>query len=193
MRIILACAVMLSGVSGCTTIESQLITKDVNGVYQGQKFNGVPIVITVADKLGFLVTESKYRVTRQSFNADGDLGRKSTAIEFKRTIDKAPIKLGDTKLFTVDVKRPVFGTANTEITLDKDKQYPTKISTEIDDKTLGKIVDNLDKIVGAFKPQSIEDELEDEENVLSRALISQRQYLLIYNPKNGTFRRQKFL
>ena len=178
---------ILTILAGCSSIESQLISIDSDGNVSAKKFDGVPILVTVPEKIGFLVTESTYKVVRQGFDANGNPVDSTESTERSVTVDKNPIKLGRTQLFTTDVKRPMFGTAKNSIELDKDVKYPTKVSTDVDDKTLGKIIDNLDNIKNVFTPQS--GQQADDGPVISRILISEKQYMMIYDPQFGTFDR----
>ena len=113
----------------CTSIESTLISENPDGEIVTQRVAGVPIIVTVPRKTGFLVTE--------------DVHFSSTGKVTEVTLDKTPIPLGESQLVTLDVKRPFYGSLKGRIVLDAQRQYPTSVSSTVDDKTLGEIVQGL--------------------------------------------------
>ena len=158
--------------SACSSIESNYISRGADGTLKkGFVADGVPITVTVGDRQGFLVTETAYRLT------DGSILK-------TRSIDKTPIPLGRTELFTVDMKRPAVGTASNTISLSS--QYPTTIGTNVSDNTLPAVVSAISELI----PSGFgEHDLEGTNVPDTAKVIGTTQYLLIYDPQTQTFSR----
>jgi hypothetical protein len=172
--------------SGCSSIESTHLIRDQYGVVKGEKFNGVPIVVTVPDKYGFLVTVSTYRVSRQATTDLGEAipGKVIITEETVTQLDRNPIPLGGSEVFTVDTKRPISGTAKGEITLEG--QYPKSIKTDITDNTLKDATDALVKLDGLRENADTGGGSNAGE---TRTLVRTNQYMLVYDPRTGQFTR----
>ena len=152
---------------GCTSIESTLITENRDGEIVTKKVAGVPIVVTVPQKTGFLVTEDVY------FSGSGKV--------VEVTIDKTPIPLGRSQLVSLDIKRPFYGSLKGRIVLDPQRQYPVSISSAVDDKTLGEILDGPSgQQQDAMTPIRQRSHSRD----VSRR---RRYYLLVYDPDISGF------
>ena len=177
--------VAVSLLAGCTSYESDLMTETSPGQYQKTRFHGVPIVVTVPQKLGFLVTETTYEVSTSVKLPNGSIGEPTISYITETAIDRNPIPLGDSKLVGLDIKRPIFGTAVTSMALED--QYPTTLASNVDDQTLGKILDaagNLIEKQGAAEATG--------GTVVAKRSIKQIQYFLIYDPATGLLSRERF-
>lgn len=172
--------------SGCSSIESTLISESADGTVQSKTFNGVPILITVPQKIAYVATESIYKVVVPDSNGD-TVSAVKTATLSETTVDKTPILLGDTKLFTVDAKRPIFGTSKSKITLDAERKYPEEITNDVDDKTLSEAF----KGVQTFADKLFEKQGTDDAAPIQKTLVRQRQFLLIYDPSTLTITKQE--
>ncbi len=177
-RAVLA-TILVTSLGACSSIESTHLVRDQHGITRGEKFDGVPMVLTVADRLGFLVTEAVYEVTREVTKADGTVTQK-VARETVTTMSDKPIPLGRSEVFTVDPRRPASGTS--DATIELENQGIKKISNKVTDTTITDLADALVKTKDAFKPESGETTGE-----IKRVLISQRQYMLVYDPGTGRF------
>lgn len=164
--------------AGCSSIESTHVVRDQYGVAKGERFDGVPIVVTVPDKLGFLVTESIYEVTREVTAADGSVSQR-VARETTTVMSDKPVALGKSELFTLDTRRPASGTGDASI--DFAGQYPSKITNKVTDTTITDLAEALVKTKEAFTPEA------GASSETSRVLVSQRQYMLVYDPRTGRF------
>lgn len=154
------------------------MVRDEYGVMKGERFDGVPVILTVPDKLGFLVTESVYSVTREVTLPDGSVEPKTTE-EIVTTMSDKPIPLGKSEVFTVDPRRPASGSGESNITLEA--QGIKTISNKVVDTTITDLADALAKTKQAFQTES------GESDPATRVLKSQRQYLLVYDPTTGKF------
>jgi len=181
MRRYLICLALGAVTSGCTSYQSQLITETEYGEYKTTPVTGIPVVITVPQKLGFLVTETTYEVTIGTRNDDGSVGEPQVSYITETSIDRNPIALGDSKLVSLDIKRPFYGTAESSFELAN--QYPTKINSKVDDKTLDRVLESVDKII----------EKQGEESgagaATQKRAVKQVQYLLVYDPVTRTMNR----
>lgn len=181
MRTQLTLAIAMSALVACSSYETTYFSRDDGGNLTTKTVPGVPIVVTVPQKLGFLATESVYEITTFS-DRNGTLVP-STRRTTETSVDRNPISLGESKLANLDIKRPLFGTAKTSMKLEN--QYPSELSSEVDDKTLGRVLDTLDKFVqkqGTIEPGA---------GGATKTLISQRTFLLIYDPQTGGIHRQR--
>jgi hypothetical protein len=175
--------------AGCSSIESTHVVRDQYGVTKGERFDGVPIVVTVPDKLGFLVTEETYRITRPVTDSAGMVvaGKFVVTEEVVTKVDKEPVPLGSAEVFTVDVRRPASGTAENSIEL-KD-QYPTSIKGKVDDKTLDTAIGAVEKLQGLVKNADTPGGPGSGPGV-TRELVKTKQYMMVYDPRTGQFTRQ---
>jgi len=158
----------------CSSYETTYFVKDENGNMTTKTVAGVPIVVTLPQKLGFIATKSCYRVEKSTNVGDKPVIVASETTD--TTIDKTPISLGQSQLVNLDIKRPAYGTAKNKLTLAN--QYPTEVSQDVDDKTLGRALDTLDKF--------IEKQAEQNPSGGTRTLIGQQTYMIIYDPATQT-------
>ena len=165
--------------AGCSSIESTHLVRDQYGVTKGERFDGVPVILTVPDRLGFLVTEAIYEVTREVTLSDGTVTQKVTR-ETVTTMSDKPIPLGKSEVFTVDPRRAATGTGEAAIVLEG--QGIKSISNKVTDSTITDITDALVKAKEAFQTEAGETTAETK-----RVLVSQRQYMLVYDPGTGRF------
>lgn len=158
-------------VVGCSSYETTYLSKDENGNMVTKTVAGVPIVVTVPQKLGFMATKSCYRI-ESTADENGKAVTKFTDTT-EVTIDKTPIPLGESRLVNLDIKRPSYGTAKTKMTMAG--QYPSEVSSDVDDKTLGRALDTLDKFIEkqADKPPG---------GGVTKTLIGQQTYMVVYDP-----------
>ena len=152
---------------GCTSIESTLISENRHGEIVTKKVAGVPIVVTVPGKTGFLVTEEVHL---------SDAGQVSEV-----TVDKTPIPLGRSRLVSLDVKRPFYGSLKGRIVLDAQRQYPTSVTSAVDDRTLGEIVQAL---TGQQQNTATPIRPPPDSRKTNRR---RRHYLLVYDPDTSGF------
>ena len=158
-------------VSGCSSYESTYFTYDRDGRPTTTTVAGVPIVVNVPQKLGFLATESTYRIEGTA-SGDGTGPKGPPSFVTETTVDKTPIPLGASQLVNLDIKRPAYGTAKTNMSLSN--QYPTTLSSDVNDLTLGRILDTVEKVV-----DKVEKEKQGES---TRTLVSQRNFMIVYDP-----------
>ena len=173
---------VLPTVMGCSSYESTYFTVDDEGHHTITTVAGVPIVVTVPQKIGFLATESTYRIETFITSADGTTGAKGPPqLVTETTIDRTPIPLGSSQLVNLDIKRPVYGTAKTDMELAN--QYPTKLTSDVNDLTLGRILDTADKIL---------DKIVTKQGVTAdgnKTLISQKSFMIVYDPNTQAISR----
>lgn len=186
MRIAILTAAALLALAGCSSYESDVLTEGPYGQFEKTQVRGVPIVVTVPQKLGFLVTETTYEVRTPTVSADGTVGQPIVSYITESSIDRNPIPLGKSTLVGLDIKRPMFGTAKTG--MDLANQYPTKLSSEVDDKTLGPILDAFGKLIEKQgTPENATGAL------VQKTATRQVQYLLVYDPATKRFERQQYV
>jgi hypothetical protein len=166
-------------VVGCASYETTYYIPDGKGNVVPKTVAGVPIVVTVPQKIGFLATEKRYLVTtRMEVNGRDTLARREIT---ETTIDRTPIPLGGSQLANLDVKRPFYGTAKTKMKL-KD-HYPTELSSDVDDRTLDRALDTVDKLI----------EKQGEGNQtgggVTKTLLGQRTYMIVYDPSTQEITR----
>ena len=152
---------------GCTSIESTLISENRDGEIVTRKVAGLPIVVTVPQKTGFLVTEDIH------FSGAGQV----TEV----TVDRTPIPLGRSQLVSLDVKRPLYGSLKGRIVLDPQRQYPTSVSSAVDDRTLGEV---LQALTGQPQDAGPSTPKRSPSHDASRR---RRHYLLVYDPETSGF------
>ena len=177
MRAILRVGVCFSvaacfSIVACSSYETTYFGQDENGRLTTRTVAGVPIVVTVPQKLGFMATKSCYRIETLKTVNDKPVVVVTDSTEV--SIDKTPISLGTSQLVNLDIKRPAYGTAKNKLTLAA-SQYPTEVSGDVDDKTLGRALDTLDKF--------IEKQAEPTQaGGINKTLIGQQTYMIIYDP-----------
>ena len=145
--------------------------QDENGRMVPYTVAGVPIVVTVPQKIGFYATESRYLIETPIERNGQASTSKSYSVE--TTVDKTPISLGRSQLVNLDIKRPFSGTAETSMELNS-AQYPTKLASKVDDKTFEQAITAVEKLIekqGAAGGGNA-----------SKTLVSQRSYLIVYDP-----------
>jgi len=164
----------------CSSYETTYLGTDENGNLTTKTVAGVPIVVTVPQKLGFMATKSCYRVetTRNVDSKPVVIATDST--EF--SIDKTPIPLGESKLVNLDIKRPSYGTAKTKMTMAG--QYPSEVSSDVDDKTLGRALDTLDKFIEKQGDTT-------SAGGATKTLIGQQTYMIVYDPVTRTITQDR--
>jgi hypothetical protein len=79
------------------------------------------------------------------------------------------------------VKRPFYGTAKNSI--DLEGQYPTLISTDVDDKTLDRLLTTAEGVL------ELQGAAADQQPGVARELIRQSSYMIVYDPQTGLFLR----
>ncbi|MBI3699110.1 MAG: hypothetical protein HY242_01515 [Afipia sp.] len=158
---------------GCSSYETTYFVRDESGVVVPRTVAGVPIVVTVPQKVGFLATESRYLVENPVVK-DGQVTSITKTYTNETTIDKTPISLGASQLVNLDIKRPLSGTAETSMELST-AQYPTKLSSKVDDKTFEQAIAAVEKLIEKQGTQTVSGNA-------SKSLISTRSYMIIYDP-----------
>lgn len=177
----LAALAAISLLAACSSYQSTHVAVDQYGVARGEKFDGVPITVTVADKIGFWETVSTYEVSEAIFDADGNLVETRSRGRVKRSsISPTPVPLGPTELFALDAKRPASGSGNSKFIIDKDKQYPTEVSNNVNDTTIAEVGRIADQTLGHFTEQSA-----TPENPVTERLVEQTMHLVVYDPRTG--------
>lgn len=167
--------------AGCSSYQSTHVIVDEYGVARGEKFDGVPITVTVPDKIGFWETVSTYEVTEAVFDADGNfLETRKLGRVTRSSISPTPVPLGPGEVFALDAKRPASGTGNSKFILDKDKQYPTEVSNNVTDTTITEVGKIADQMAGRFTAQSA-----TPESPITERLIEQTVHLIAYDPDTG--------
>ncbi|BAT61928.1 hypothetical protein GJW-30_1_04490 [Variibacter gotjawalensis] len=170
--------------AGCASYETTYLARDAEGRPVVTTVAGTPIVVTAPQKIGFLATETTYAVNVVKANADGTSVKIGEKTLTETTVDKTPIQLGYSQVAHLDVKRPFYGTAKNII--DLEGQYPTKVSSDVDDKTLGRVLDSADKVF---------DKLVEKQSAPaggeSRKIVSQRSYMIVYDPETRNIQRVK--
>ena len=134
---------------------------------------GVPIVVTVPQKIGFYATESRYLVENPVVK-DGQITSITKTYSTETTVDKTPISLGKSQLVNLDIKRPLSGTAETSMELST-AQYPTKLASKVDDKTFEQAIGAVEKLIEKQGAATVSGNA-------SKTLVSQRSYLIVYDP-----------
>jgi hypothetical protein len=181
-----ACVLVVAwALVGCSSYESTYFISDENGK-RTLTTSGVPVVVTVPQKLGFLATETKYSIDTFETSADGTNRRKvGSRIVTETTVDKTPIPLGESKLVNLDIRRPFFGTAKTA--MDLTGQYPTKLTSDVDDKTLGRVLDTAEKLVGPL----VQRQGAGADEAATKTIIEQRSFMIVYDPATQAITRVK--
>lgn len=159
--------------NACSSIESRYIARDGGTLKKGFTTDGVPITVTMADKQGFIVTETAYQMPNGSKR-------------FTRQIDRTPIPLGRTELFAVDMKRPVVGTASNVISLSN--QYPTTVGVTVSDNTVPAILSAISSLLPPRDGDGGDLPLVDG-GPAGGVVLYTDQYMLVYDPETGTFAR----
>ena len=179
MRAVCAVALCCS-LAACSSYETTYFSHDENGQVTTRTVAGVPIVVTVPQKLGFIATESLYEVEATVIrnNQPVVVTREVTEV----SVDKVPIPLGRSELVTLDIKRPAYGTAKTKMALSN--QYPTELTTEVDDKTLDRALETLEKFVQK------QGEGSGTGAGSGRKLVRQRSFMIVYDPQTQKVYRQ---
>lgn len=186
MKTIASCAALaaLSLLAGCSSYQSTHVIVDEYGVARGEKFDGVPITVTVPQKIGFWETVSTYEVTTTLTDAAGTVLDVSTNKVTRKTVNPEPVLLGPSELFALDAKRPASGTGKSKIALNADKQYPTELTNDVTDNTIKDLTAAAETVIGGLTPQSDT----SQRNVTER-LIEQTVHLVVYDPKTGQMTR----
>jgi len=143
------CGTLVVLFAGCSSIGgNKLVTED--GRLVAREVGGLPISVQTPKWAVFFGVRSTVRVTaiREEKGADGTLRLERSAPReiVETTITPTPIFLGPTEVYTIDPKRPAFGTA--EFALELTNQYPVKFSGKSDDKTLGEIQKVVQQALG---------------------------------------------
>jgi hypothetical protein len=172
MRTLFLLAIVAWSVCGCSSYETTYILQDEKGRAVPMTLAGVPIVVTVPQKIGFYATESRYLIENPVVK-DGQLTSMTKTYTTETTIDKTPISLGKSQLVNLDIKRPLSGTAETSMELST-AQYPTKLASKVEDKTFEQALGAVEKL--------IEKQGATVSGNASKILVSQRSYLIVYDP-----------
>ncbi len=141
---------LISGATGCESSSSTLLYRDIGDMTWKKKHSsGVPITLDVPTYLKLTVVQQQFLNKNHQLIRDNNIP--ITAYDVRQEI------INTKKIFTVDMKRPAAGTWETELLLDKDKQYFTSIKHKGEDKTIdtiGKQVNDLLKNVVPLIPKS---------------------------------------
>src|SRR6266478_4357617 len=171
---------------GCSSYESTYFISDEHGNRTLTTVSGAPVVVTVPQKLGFLATETKYSIDTFVTSADGTTRTKTgSRIVTETTVDKTPIPLGESKLVNLDIQRPFYGTAKTE--MDLTAQYPTKLTSDVNDLTLGRVLDTVEKLGGPL----VQKQGAGADEAGTKTIIEQRSFMIVYDPATQTITRVK--
>lgn len=170
--------------AGCSSYQSTHVIVDEFGVAHGEKFDGVPITVTIPQKIGFWETVSTYEVTTTLTDGAGTVLDVSTNKVTRKTVNPAPVLLGPSELFALDAKRPASGTGNSKFLLDKDKLYPTDVSNNVTDNTIKDLTAAAETVIGGLTPQS-----DTSQRNITERLIEQTVHLVVYDPKTGQMTR----
>jgi hypothetical protein len=174
MRIICILAALLP-LAACSSIDSEFIgVGQEGGIVPGAKFHGVPVVLTVNDKLAFKVTETTYS------NTAGN-----TYVE--HVVDPAPIALPTPYVFAVDTERPAAGTAKNTISLTN--EYPTSIATDVDDQTISTVAQAAQQFVNDAQEKA--DAAARGDQAPTDKVIKTESYLIVYDTRTRAFSRQQ--
>jgi hypothetical protein len=158
---------------GCSSYETTYLVPDENGRPVPITLAGVPIVITVPQKIGFYATESRYLIENPIVK-DGQVVSIAKTYSTETTLDKTPISLGKSQLVNLDIKRPLSGTAETSMELSA-AQYPTKLASKVDDKTFEQAIGAVEKLIEKQGAATVSGNA-------SKTLVSQQSFLIVYDP-----------
>jgi len=172
MRTLIALAAVSVVAGGCSSYETTYMVTNQEGRLVPMTIAGVPIVVTVPQKIGFYATESRYLIETPVMK-DSQLVSMAKSYSTETTVDKTPISLGKSQLVNLDIKRPMSGTAETSMELNA-AQYPIKLASKVDDKTFEQALGVVEKL--------IEKQGATISGNASKTLISQRSYLIVYDP-----------
>jgi hypothetical protein len=175
------CVAAAALIVGCSSYETTYFVQNERGEIENRVVAGVPIVVTVPQKIGFVATESRYLVETRSEQDGKDVVARREVTE--TTVDRTPISLGASQLANLDVKRPFYGTAKTSMKLEN--QYPTELSSEVDDKTFGRILDTVDKLI-----EKQGEGTQGSSPGVTKTLLGQRTYLIVYDPQTQQISRR---
>lgn len=163
--------------AGCSSIESNKLTIGSDGKVTKESVGGLPIVVQTPKQLVFIATVNTYEVFDIAIDDQGVVVKKLKGTTTEVSIDKTPILVGPYELFTVDIKRPMFGTLDYKLELEN--QYPKKIEGKIDDKTLGQILPFIEKLIA---PTPL---VTKQSGELSRELTSTKMKLIVFDLSTG--------
>lgn len=130
-----AICLALAGVaaSGCTSIKSQLLTRDeVNQNWEVRKLDGMPITVSVPTHVRVTIVETRYL-------RDG----KELSVRGRDVIHDV---INTKKVFTVDFKRPAAGYLKYNAQLN-DEQYFKSIGSELQDTTISDVSLALQRVL----------------------------------------------
>jgi hypothetical protein len=192
--LIAACSIVAISLTGCETISGHKLTIDKNGVVTTTDVHGLPIVVKRPTKAVYIVTATTYSVSQQTIDANGVVGA-SVALpdQTEVTISDQPALLGPTEIFTIDPKRPAFGTLDYGINMTDG--VVTSLTGKLDDKTLGEIhqivKDVLDKVIPT--PSAPTDNTPDKQSgtLINRTLAKRSVSLAIFDLETGTVKVEK--
>jgi hypothetical protein len=190
MRLGAAC-VLVGFVAGCTSFESTFINRDEYGNVSTTVTPGVPIVVNVPQKIGFVVTETRYLVEFPITNKEGKKTGIARRTVTETSVDKTPISLSAGQLVSLDIKRPMAGTADNQMTLVN--QYPQSVHGNVNDQTFDKVLAAFDKLTALQKKPGLA-ATGDEEALpegAKKTPIGQRTYMIVYDPAKQTLTRMR--
>ena len=119
---------------GCSSLSSTY----VGHAAQGEKFQGMPIVVKRPKYL-----KVTYKVVTYATFADKS-GSNTAEVEMvansERTVQEIETEVVEVgEVYAVDVKRPAAGTADYALEFEPGSQYPKKVGAKIEDKTIESI------------------------------------------------------
>jgi hypothetical protein len=135
--------VVLACVTGCGSITSELITPEQ--ARKGEQYDGMPIVVqrprflkvTTKKVCYALVTTDRVKPTPDS--PEVMTSKVGTHVEWVTEVSTEPVSVGE--VYAVDLVRPMSGTAKNGIEFAPGSQYPSKLNTDVEDKSVTAVGD----------------------------------------------------
>jgi len=146
MKIALS-AVLLSLV-GCTSIKSTILQRDESNTHwQTIEAQGIPITLEVPTHLRIAIIDTKYYFK----SGNGWEPLKKGSVDYVSTqVDHSFLRTK--KVFTIDPKRPAAGENSFRFDLAEDKQYLSKIESDVTDRTIEEASSALERLLIAIRP-----------------------------------------
>ncbi|MCA9065001.1 MAG: hypothetical protein KDA96_18150 [Planctomycetaceae bacterium] len=134
---------------GCKSIKSTLLLRDeMNLGWQTIESDGIPITLRVPTHLQVAIVDVQYahRPGEKGWAllSDGDKPVTTVSVSHHFIVTE--------KIFTVDPKRPAAGDIDFTIDLAEDKQYLSKVTSDITDRTIQETSMAFERIFAAFNP-----------------------------------------
>jgi hypothetical protein len=138
--------VFVAFLAGCSSISGYKLNNDGDP----KSVSGMPITVKTPKKALFFITKSTYEIRQLSVGDDGTVTMGAATMVSEMEVDKTPVYLGPTETYTIDPKRPAFGTI--DYGMEFTEQYPSKITGKVDDKTLDKLDSLIQGLAGELYP-----------------------------------------